>query len=282
MRKWVDKYLTDLAKEDSSIRLLIADVGDFPIFQHAFPDKFINVGVSESNCIGVAAGLAACNFRVFVYGVSSFFLYRAFEQFKYSISYWKKPITFIGVGFGWKYYNIGKGHFTPDDIALFRLLPGFRIKTPFTLTQLRQEIFSSSINYPSYLRITSSIIEDLPNLFYNGNYLIVSYGEMCKISLQVWQELDNDEFNLYLMRNLDNETIKDLTIKAQNKKIITIEDQNQIGSLADILSNIGMTPLLKFMLPLYPDYIAKTRDNLLKLYGLDPNSILSKIHNILI
>ena len=50
MRKWLDIYLSELAKTDSKVRLLIADVGDFPCFSKEHPDKFINVGVSEEFC----------------------------------------------------------------------------------------------------------------------------------------------------------------------------------------------------------------------------------------
>ena len=103
MRKWVDKYLTEVANNNDNIKLIIADVGDFPLFSSLHPKKFINAGVSESNAIGLAAGLSSEGFQVSVYGVSSFFLYRAYEQLKFSVAYWKKNITFIGVGFHWNW-----------------------------------------------------------------------------------------------------------------------------------------------------------------------------------
>lgn len=278
MRKWVDRYLSELANEDPSVRLLIADVGDFPVFISNHSDKFINVGVSESNCIGIAAGLAAAQLRVFVYGVSSFFLYRAFEQFKYAISYWEKPVTFIGIGFGWKYFNIGAGHFAPDDIALCRMLPSFKIRTPFTLSQLKEDIWTSSIKFPSYIRITASIVEDYPRLAnFSGEHLIVSYGEMSKIAIAVWEELDSADYDITLLRDLDTIAIDALIDIARDKNVIVIEDQSEVGSLSSVLCNKGLKPTIRFMLPQFPCGIANSRQGLLKYYGLDKNSILSQI-----
>lgn len=279
MRKWVDKYLCELAYTDANVRLLIADVGEFPRFKESHPDKFINVGVSESNCINVAAGMSSTGLRVFVYGVSSFFLYRAFEQFKYSISYWQQPVTFIGVGFGWKYHNIGNGHFTPDDIALCRIIPDMRILTPYCLSQLKKQLWEREYNAAKYIRITANIVDE----YYAFNSLghedstdvILSYGEMAHVAIAVANIILKTQYiRIELLSDITEDNIKKIAYKLRGRRVITIEDQCYHGSVACELLRNGVFPVKSFLLPTKPLGIADSRESLLKKYNLDVDSIV--------
>ena len=281
MRKWVDKYLSEIADEDNRVRLLIADVGDFPIFRKFHPDKFVNVGVSETNCINVAAGMAAHGLRVFVYGVSSFFLYRAFEQLKYSIAYWHQPITFIGVGFGWKYYNIGNGHFSPDDIAICRLLPNMKILTPFCLSQLKQQLNNCSIDSLAYLRITANIVDDIYDKYCEFDNItqsiIVSYGEMSQVAIEV-HDNTHSTTGIYLLSDISEIAIEKLSFRLKGRTIITIEDQCYQGSISCLLSKFGISSLKSFLLPIMPLGVVKSRKDLYSLYHLDSESIIKALN----
>ena len=61
MRNIFINKLTDLAKNNKNIFLLVADIGYGVVeeFQNKYPDRFLNVGVAEQNMTGIAAGLAA-------------------------------------------------------------------------------------------------------------------------------------------------------------------------------------------------------------------------------
>ena len=276
MRKWVDYYLSKRAKEDPKIRLLIADVGDFPLFTSQHPDKFLNVGVSESNAIGVAAGMASEGLHVYVYGVSSFFLYRAYEQLKYSISYWRMPVTFIGVGFGWKYYNIGLGHFCPDDIGLVQALPHFEIYTPYTLSQLKSEL-TYVPNNPRYIRITASIIDEELTFPRNDyEYIVLTYGEMTSVSIEVTKSLNEEGYDIGCVSFCRLDNIPPL-LGLLSDKCVVIEDQCSQGGLTYILNERGIIPFMKFNLPFFPNAVARTRKELLAKYGLDAISITNRI-----
>ena len=62
--------------------LITSDLGyrAFEEFAKLFP-KFINVGVSENNMIGIAAGMAA-NGKVFVYSILPFVVFRSLTNKK--------------------------------------------------------------------------------------------------------------------------------------------------------------------------------------------------------
>lgn len=286
MRKWVDTYLTELANEDSSIRLLIADVGDFPLFSQRHPDKFINVGVSESNCIGIASGLSFEGLRVFVYGVSSFFLYRAYEQLKYSVSYWRRNVTFIGVGFGWKYFNIGAGHFCPDDIALVKSLPFFRVSVPSTLKQLLASLRDTE-NSPKYIRLTANILpdgEESDTVVDSADMVIATYGEMVILCREVVKAINSSgdvSIGLMSIQSIDNEAISDLAERLGDKKVVVVEDHINQGGLFSRLLEKNVKVCGHINLPLCPDKVAETRQSLVKLYGMDKESIINYIMSVI-
>lgn len=282
MRKWVDKYLADIASINKKIRLIIADVGDFPEFANKHKDKFINAGVSESNAIGLAAGLASEGYQVYVYGVSSFFLYRAFEQLKYSVAYWNKNVTFIGVGFGWKYYNIGIGHFCPDDILLTQTLPNFEIHTPYKLSQLKDILLNESLN-PRYIRLTANIVDESYVDFFNDGYdfIIVTYGELVKNSIEVinYFQRNNKNIGLIALQTLDSNYIRERLFSCRKTSLIVIEDQYGQGGLLPILRELGAKVVLNFGLPILPDKVAMSREELVQMYGLDVKTLCDSISN---
>ena len=63
--------------------LITSDLGyrAFEEFAKLFP-KIINVGVSENNMIGIAAGMAANGKKVFVYSILPFVVFRSLEQIR--------------------------------------------------------------------------------------------------------------------------------------------------------------------------------------------------------
>ena len=68
MRNTFIKELILQSKNNKDIYLITSDLGfrSFEPFKEKFPDRFINVGVSENNMIGISAGMALQGKKVFV------------------------------------------------------------------------------------------------------------------------------------------------------------------------------------------------------------------------
>ena len=79
--------LIKFAKKNKDVHLVTSDLGyrAFEKFAKLFPGRFLNVGVSESNMIGVAAGMAMNGKKVFVYSILPFVLFRSLEQIRNNI-----------------------------------------------------------------------------------------------------------------------------------------------------------------------------------------------------
>ena len=70
MRDAFFERIVDKALLDERIIFLSADHGAFALkrFEETIPERYINIGISEQNMVGVASGLAASGKIVFIYG----------------------------------------------------------------------------------------------------------------------------------------------------------------------------------------------------------------------
>ena len=132
MRKaFVDTFMK-LCLKDPSVFLLTADLGfmAFEPVRDAFPDNFLNVGVAEANMVGVAAGLAKCGRKVFLYSMIPFATMRCLEQIRICLAMPKEHIIIVGIGGGYSYGSQGPSHHAIEDIGVMSALPNMRILSP--------------------------------------------------------------------------------------------------------------------------------------------------------
>ena len=132
MRNTFIKKLTELAKNNQNIFLLVADIGFGVVeeFESKFPNRFLNVGVAEQNMTGIAAGLAAEGYHVFTYSIANFPTFRCAEQIRNDIDYHNLPVTVVSVGGGVAYGNLGYSHHAVQDYGLMRMMPNFTLAAP--------------------------------------------------------------------------------------------------------------------------------------------------------
>ena len=104
-------------RENPDIFALTGDLGyiGFDKIRDDFPDRFINCGASEFAMLGIACGLALEGKTPFVYSITSFLLYRAFEMIRTYIDHESIPVILIGSGRNNDYKHDGFSHFAGDD-----------------------------------------------------------------------------------------------------------------------------------------------------------------------
>ena len=76
------KVVNELAAADPRVVLVSQDFGPVRGFTERFPERHLDVGISEENLIGVAAGLAHAGKLPFVLGMAPFVTMRGFEQIR--------------------------------------------------------------------------------------------------------------------------------------------------------------------------------------------------------
>lgn len=284
MRKELDLELTALACVDPRVALVVADLGPFSSFREQHPSKFYNVGVAEANSVGLAAGLASEGRRVFLFGVAGFTIYRAFEQLKFDIGYWKQPVCVIGTGFGWKYFRLGRGHHAPDDFAMMQLIPNFRFFAPATAKSLGMFV-RQGYNMPCYIRLGEGLPPvKIPPPAVGLHLRLIALGELQKRCISAVQRVRalGWDVGLTSIEELSPEGVVCLLGKpTQSPPLFVVEDHVRIGGIGDLIRNCGYPVADHLFLPTDVERISNSEEELVTSYGFDSASLEDRMIRIL-
>jgi transketolase len=304
MRYTFIKELIEQAKKNKNIMLLTADLGYTVVeeFGNKFPDRFINVGVAESNMIGIATGLALSGKIVFVYSIASFATLVPYESIRNDIASHNAHVIIVGSGAGLSYSDAGPSHHAIEDIAVLQTIPNMNIIAPADPTEMRWATETAvKLKKPVYLRIAKKgepiIYKKQPTLAFgkgsildNGkDFVIISTGNIVYNSIKSSvllnkKGLHGTIISMHTLKPIDEKLINNLSKKF--KTIFTVEEHYEIGGLGSIVSNIITKYNLKSKLVkiAIPDIFVKesgSHDFLRNKYGLSPEKISKTILNSL-
>ncbi len=269
-------------------------------FARKFPDRFIQVGISEQDAVGMASGLAISG-KIPVLAVYSMFLLRAWEQIRNTVARDNLNVKLIGTHSGLSDYLDGASHQCFEDIALMRILPNFTVVSPSDTTSTKSLLKQIlSFRGPVYMRIgrdnsphiyedEEEIILGKANILFEGSDItLVSHGAMTQYTLEVAEKLTREGFTVNV---IDMHTIKPLDIDILSRKrilstpIFVIEDHSIYGGLGSAIAEyLSMT---------HPSHVyrigvedrfgtgAKNYLDLLEYMGFTPNKIVNKIKVVL-
>ena len=131
-----------------------AGLGVFDDFSKQRPDRFLNLGVAEQNMLSHAAGMAMAGFKVFVYNIVPFVIYRSFEQVRNDICYQELPVTMIGIGSGLTYAPQGMTHYSVEDLTVAMTMPNLRVFSPADPAEARAAAHAClASDTPCYVRL---------------------------------------------------------------------------------------------------------------------------------
>lgn len=150
-----DTIIAELTRRDD-IYIISGDagLGVFDDFSKQRPDRFLNLGVAEQNMLSHAAGMAMAGFKVFVYNIVPFVLYRSYEQVRNDICYQKLPVTLIGIGCGLTYAPQGMTHYSIEDLGIALTLPNLQVFSPADPSEARAAAHAClAAEVPCYVRL---------------------------------------------------------------------------------------------------------------------------------
>ena len=261
--------LVELANEHDDFVVLDADLAaatQTGKFKAACPDRFFDVGIAESNLMGVAAGIATTGRVAFASTFAMFAAGRAFEQVRNSIGYphlnVKIGATHAGISVG----EDGATHQCCEDIALMRVIPGMTVIVPAddveTRAVTRAAYECDGPVYMRFARLASPVINDPETYKFEvgkgivmregADVTIIACGLMVGEALEAAEQLaaegiDAEVINMHTIKPID----ADLIVKSATKTghVVTVEEHSVIGGLgsavADVLCEQCPTPLKK-------------------------------------
>jgi transketolase len=269
-------------------------------FADKFPDRFFNVGIAESNLVGVASGLAASGKRAWLSSFATFVMCNAYDQLRMSVAFPAMDVKVVGTHAGISIGEDGPSQMGIEDVSLACSLPGFTVVVPAdepSMTQAVQQL--ARLRTPAYLRAGRPNVpvvygEKTPfelgraTLLREGKDLtIVANGLMVAQALDAAQKLAGEKIEA---RVLDMHTVKPLdetTLLAAAKetgKVVVAEEHLLHGGLcsavAQALAKLHPVPMRYVALR---DTFAEsgTPEELLQKYGLTSTDIVREALDLL-
>ncbi len=157
IRGWFGRALYFEMQKNPNIILITADLGYGLFDRHRddLPDQFYNVGASEQAAVGAGIGLALSGKIPFVYSITTFLLFRAFEWHRNYLDYEEIPVRLIGSGMDEDYKHDGISH-QPSSHEIHTIFEGLlenikcRIaRTKENMPQIVKEMIKE--NRPSFI-----------------------------------------------------------------------------------------------------------------------------------
>jgi transketolase len=225
------------------------------LFAEIFPDRFFDMGISEQDLMGTAAGLASAGMIPFASTFAIFATGRAWEQIRNSICYPNLPVKVVATHAGITVGEDGASHQAIEDIALMRVIPNMRVIVPADAAETVQaiEAVAADSSGPIYVRLGRAKVPVLFDDTYSfqigkaarmkdgKDITIVACGIMVSKALEAGDELSKDGIdarilNLSTIKPLDKKTL----IKAakETKGIVTAEEHNVMGGMGGAVAEL--------------------------------------------
>ena len=249
--------LLEAGKENPNVVALCADLSPsvrMDLFQKEFPERFIEVGIAESNMVSIASGMALSGKIPFVGSFAAFSTGRTYDQIRQSVAYSDTNVKIAGSHAGITLGEDGATHQILEDIGLMRMMPNMVVINPCDFTQAKQAtIASARYKGPVYIRygrpkVPVFLTEDTP--FEIGKALMLNEGKDVSIFATghlVWQailaaqELEKEGIsaeiiNIHTIKPLDNEAI--LTSVKKTGCVVACEEHLYNGGLGDSIAQL--------------------------------------------
>ena len=250
--------LCELAAENPDIIVLDADLAaatNTSIFAKAYPERFFNCGIAEGNMIGVAAGLAAAGKTPVAASFAMFATGRAFEQIRNSVAYPGLNVKIAGSHAGISTGEDGATHQCLEDIGIMRTLPGMVVLNPADHWEMKAATKAAlEHDGPVYIRLGRLAVDSFNDpetykfelgkgitLEEGSDITVIATGLPVLESLKAVRELKAEGksvrlINIHTIKPIDREII--LKAARETGRIITVEEHNVIGGLADAVCEV--------------------------------------------
>ena len=253
----IKDFAIELAREisdRSDVIFITGDVGykSLDPLKELLGDKFINAGVAEQNMINVAAGMAAEGFKVYVYSIAPFLIYRAYEQIKLNVATRNLDINLISNGGGYGYGIMGPTHHALNDLALLNGLENIQGYIPSCKSDVTKCVGISLEDGPKYFRLglnENSISKEFQKGFgivevnEDSSSTVVSLGPLGEMVNQMSEDLKFDHFTCFEFPFL---SVPEALINSilKTKKLVVLEEHTRDGGVGEkliaVLQNEGV------------------------------------------
>jgi len=236
------------------------------LFRDAFPERFIDIGISEADMVSTAAGMAASGLIAYCNSFAIFLSGMCYMPIRTQIAYPALPVKLAGSSAGLTQGPDGASHQSLEDISLMRALPNMVVVAPADDLETRQATFAAAEwPGPVYIRLGRYPVPRLLDSAYQfviGQATTMRAGDDVAIFAtghMVWKALEAAELlardrvearvvNVSTIKPLDEAAVREAA--GRTGLLVTVEEHSIIGGLggavAECVSGIaGAPPLLR-------------------------------------
>ncbi|KSW12416.1 transketolase [Pyrodictium occultum] len=157
IRDAVGKALLYLGDADPDVVVVTADVARSTRtawFGERFPERFVNIGISEQDLVDFAAGLALAGKRPYA-AAFAMFMMRAWEQIRNTVDRMRLDVKLVATHSGFSDHGDGASHQSLEDIALMRVLHNMTVVVPADPPQAYKALVRvhEQVRGPVYFRV---------------------------------------------------------------------------------------------------------------------------------
>ena len=247
-----------LGRENRNILVVDADIGKScktGAFRKELPEQYLNVGIAEQNCAGVAAGLATCGKIPFVVTYAAFGSMRMVEMIRQEICYPHLNVKIACSHGGVTPANDGASHQAIEDMGILRTIPNMTVIMPADYASAKKLVRAAAeFDGPVYLRFTRDavpVIYDENTEFVIGkanklregrDVAIIANGDTVRLAIQATELLAAEGIqarvlDMHTIKPLDKEAVMDCIENIG--RIITVEDHNILNGLGSAVCELA-------------------------------------------
>lgn len=268
-------------------------------FKNKAPERFFNVGISEQDLMGTAAGLAAVG-KIPLAGSYALFTERGLEITRNSICLPNLNVKIIVSHGGLTIGSDGATHQAIEDIALMRSLPNLSVIVPSDAWETEEAVKAAVAHKgPVYIRLGKDAVPDIHpagstfqwgkgQILRDGiDVALIGTGRMTAAAIAAADQLRQDGLeamviNMPTIKPIDADLIEYAARKTGH--IVTAEEGTVLGGLG---SAVAETLVRRY--PVRQEFIgvqdtfgeSGSSEDLLKKYGLTADDIAAAARKVL-
>jgi transketolase len=251
------EVVLELGEANPDLFVVSQDIGPVGPFSQKYPERALDVGITEQNLVGVAAGLAARGKLVFAYGMAPFVTMRAFEQVRTDLAYNDKNVKIVTLFGGLFAGPWGSTHHALEDFALMRAIPHMTVLSPADPHDTERCLRAAAeMAGPVYIRMGAFLpVHEQEYAFEIGRAIplregsdvtVIATGTMVRPALEAHDKLkargvQAGVLDMHTIKPLDADAVREAA--RRTGRIVTAEEHSVIGGLgsavAEVLAEAG-------------------------------------------
>ncbi|MCB9772316.1 MAG: transketolase family protein [Candidatus Omnitrophica bacterium] len=258
--------IVELGKTNDKILVFSGDLEDATraeYFKKAYPTRFFNLGITEQDVVGTAAGASTLGFVTFATSFAVFLTNRAYDQIRMDVCYNNCNVKVVCSHAGLTVGEDGASAQCLEDLAIMRVLPNMRVLCPVDNVEVRKATRAIVAEKgPIYMRTSRAPLpvitsESDPFIIGKANVMragkdvtFIACGIMVSESLSAAEILkaegiDARVINMHTIKPIDKDTI--IAAAKETGAIVTAEEHQIHGGLGsavvEVLAQFAPVPV---------------------------------------